>query len=61
MNASTNRFDELDLEISVASIALHGARQRFFRCPNAENAERVSEALAEVDRLLDQRLAATAA
>ncbi len=60
MSGSTTIFDELDLEISVASIALSGARQRFLRCPSAENAERVSEALAEVDRLLDQRLAATA-
>ena len=45
----------------VAHIALGGARQRFLRCPSAENAERVTEALAEVDRLLDARLDAQAA
>jgi|tagenome__1003787_1003787.scaffolds.fasta_scaffold15270981_2 hypothetical protein len=61
MSASVTSIAELDLEISVAHIALGGARQRFLRCPSAENAERVSEALAEVDRLLDQRLAVKAA
>ena len=60
MSASVTSTDELDLEISVAYIALTGARERFLRCPSAENAERVSDALGEVDRLLDQRLAATA-
>ena len=61
MSASVTRIAELDLEISVAHLALGGARQRVLRCPSAENAERVSEALAEVDRLLDQRLAVKAA
>jgi hypothetical protein len=61
MSASVTSIDELDLGISVAYIALSGARERFLRCPSAENAEKVSEALAEVDRLLDQRLAASAA
>ena len=56
MSASVSNIVELDLEISVASIALGSARQRFGRCRSAENAERVSEALAEVDRLLDARL-----
>jgi hypothetical protein len=57
MSASVTSVDELDLEISVAYIALGGARQRFVRCPSAENEERVAAAEAEVDRLLDQRLA----
>jgi hypothetical protein len=61
MSASIISVDELDLEISVAYIALGGARQRFLRCPSAENEERVVAAEAEVDRLLDQRLAASAA
>jgi hypothetical protein len=61
MSPSIIQIDELDLEISVAYIALCGARQRFLRCPSAENADRVSEALAEVDRLLDARLEAQAA
>jgi hypothetical protein len=58
MSPSVTSIDELDLEISVAYIALGGARERFGRCPSAENEQRVTEALAEVDRLLDQRLAA---
>jgi hypothetical protein len=48
--------DELDLEISVAFIALGSARTRFDRCPSGENQRRVDEAVAEVDRLLDERL-----
>jgi hypothetical protein len=48
--------DELDVEISVAFIALGSARSRFDRCPSGENGRRVDEAVAEVDRLLDQRL-----
>jgi hypothetical protein len=60
MTLSIVTLDELDLEISVAGIALAGARRRFGRCPSAENAQRVAEAMAEVDRLLDQRLAARA-
>jgi hypothetical protein len=49
---------ELDLAISVAYVALSGARQRFDRCPSGENQQRIDEALAEVDRLLDARLTA---
>jgi hypothetical protein len=61
MGTSITSIDELDLGISVAYIALGSARQRFLHCPSAENAELVSEALAEVDRLLDARLDAQAA
>ena len=53
--------DELDLEISVASITLSSARTRFDRCPSGENQQRVDEAVAEVARLLDRRLAVRAA
>lgn len=49
-------LEEIDLEISVAYIALGSARERFARCPSGENADRVAEALGEVDRLLDSRL-----
>jgi hypothetical protein len=53
-------IDQLDIEISLAHIAVGSSRGRFSRCPSAENEQRVEEAVAEVDRLLDQRLAAHA-
>jgi hypothetical protein len=58
MSPIVTRVDELDLEISLAFIALGSARARFDRCPSGENERRVDEAVAEVDRLLDQRLVA---
>jgi hypothetical protein len=51
--------DDLDLDISIAHIALGAARGVWQRCPTADNQARVDAALAEVDRLLDQRLAVT--
>ena len=56
MNPIVASTDALDLEISLAFIALGGARGRFDRCPSAENQRLVDEAAAEVDQLLDQRL-----
>ena len=56
MSRILTNVDELDLEISVAYIALGSARGRFDRCPSGENQHRVDEAVAEMDRLLDQRL-----
>jgi hypothetical protein len=56
MSPSITSVDELDLEISVAYIALGGARNLFKRCPSADNEQRVDEAEAEVNRLLDRRL-----
>ncbi|MCW2634259.1 MAG: uncharacterized protein JWQ99_626 [Blastococcus sp.] len=58
MSPSITTTDELDLEISVAYIALGGARAVWERCPTGDNARRVVGAEAEVDRLLDARLAA---
>ena len=58
MSSRVTSIDELDLEISVAYIALGGARHLFGRCPSAENQRRVDEAEAAVDSLLDLRLAA---
>jgi hypothetical protein len=60
MSSSIIPIDQLDLEISLAHVAVGGARAAFSRCPSAENQQRVDEALADVDRLLDQRLAAVA-
>ena len=56
MNPIVTSVDEIDLEISVAYIALGSARGRFDRCPSGENQRRIDEAAAEMDRLLDQRL-----
>jgi hypothetical protein len=50
-------IENLDLEISVAYFALAGAREVWTRCPVVENQQRVDEAEAEVNRLLDRRLA----
>jgi hypothetical protein len=58
MSPSIVTIDQLDLEISLAHIAVGGARGVRSRCPSAENDRRVEEAVAEVDRLLDQRFAA---
>jgi hypothetical protein len=56
MSTIVTSVNELDLEISVAYIALGSARGRFDRCPSGENQLRIDEATADMDRLLDQRL-----
>ncbi|WP_100498656.1 hypothetical protein [Geodermatophilus chilensis] len=58
MTRIVTRIETLDLEIAVAHIALGVARSAAARSPSAENARRVAEAEADVDALLDQRLAA---
>jgi hypothetical protein len=58
MSPTVTSIDRLDLDISVAYIALGGARASFDRCPSAENAGVVDEAEACVNRLLDERFAA---
>jgi hypothetical protein len=58
VSATVPSIDQLDYDISVAYIALGVVRTSFERCPSAENAERVEEAVTDVDRLLDARLAA---
>jgi len=57
MSPTLTSIDELDLEISVAYIALGVARTACDHCPSAENTHRVAEAELDVDRLLDTRLA----
>jgi hypothetical protein len=49
-------LENLDLEISVAYIVLGGAREVWTRCPVVENQQRVDEAEASVNRLLERRL-----
>ena len=58
MSPTITSLDEIDLDIAVAYIALGVARGAFTRCPSAENEQRVTDAAAGVDRLLDARLAA---
>ena len=58
MSPTITSVHEIDLDISVAYIALGVARSAFTRCPSAENERRVADAVADVDRLLDARLAA---
>jgi hypothetical protein len=59
MSPTITSVDEIDLDISVAYIALGAARSSFAHCPSAENELRVADAVADVDRLLDARLAAS--
>ena len=58
MGRTVSSSEGIDLDISVAYIALGAARSSFSRCPSAENARRVDQAEGDVDRLLDARLAA---
>ena len=58
MSPTVTSVDQIDLEISVAYIALGAARQSFARCPSGGNASAVADAERSVDRLLDARLAA---
>ena len=58
MTRTVTSIEALDLEIAVAYIALGVARSAAARSPSAENARRVVEAEADVDALLDRRLAA---
>jgi hypothetical protein len=60
MSTRVTSTAEIDLEISIAWIALGGARGRFSRCPSGENELRVDEAEAELNRLLDRRIAVRA-
>jgi hypothetical protein len=57
MDRSITCIENLDLEISIAYLTLGGAREVWSRCPVVENQRRVDAAEAEVNRLLDQRLA----
>ena len=49
--------EEIDLAIAVAAVAVGAARRAERHCPSGENAQRVADAVAAVDALLDQRLA----
>jgi hypothetical protein len=53
-------LDQIDLDISLAFIALGVARSTHLRCPSPENAVAVANAEIVVDGLLDARLIARA-
>ncbi|MGY1669734.1 hypothetical protein [Geodermatophilus sp. SYSU D00710] len=57
MSPTITSIDQLDLDISVAYIALGVARSSWDRCPSAENSRAVDEAERSVNRLLEDRFA----
>ena len=58
MTTTISPLERIDSDISIASVALGVARASFARCPSSENARVLARAIAAVDRLLDERLAA---
>lgn len=50
--------DRIDTDLAIAGVALGSARASYDRCPSGENARALDRAVAAVDRLLDERLAA---
>jgi hypothetical protein len=58
MSTTLTPLDRIDTDIELAAVALGVARSSFSRCPSAENARALDDAVAAVDRLLDERLAA---
>ena len=60
MSPTVTTLDEIDLEVSVAFVALGVARSAFTRCPSGENQRAVDDAENAVNQLLDLRLAAQA-
>jgi hypothetical protein len=58
MSPTVVNLDQLDTDISMAYLALRGARTSRDRSPNAENEGLVADAERSVNRLLDARFAA---
>ena len=58
MSPTITSLDEIDLEISVAYIALGAARSAFARSPSGENARAVDDAETALNAHLDARLVA---
>ena len=58
MSPTVTTLEQLDCDISVATVALGVARRAFDRCPSAENESAVDAGFRRVDRLLDERFAA---
>jgi hypothetical protein len=57
MSPTVTTIDQIDLDISIAFIALGAARHAFTRCPSGENARDIDEAESALNQLLDARLA----
>jgi hypothetical protein len=57
MSPTVTTIDQIDLDISIAFIALGVARHAFTRCPSGENARGIDEAEGALNQLLDARLA----
>ena len=57
MSPTITSVDEIDLDISVAYIALGAARHAWAHCPSTENARLVDRAEGEVNALLEMRFA----
>ena len=60
MSTTITSLDQIDLDISIAYIALGAARTAFARCPSGENERSVDEAERALNAQLDARLVATA-
>ena len=60
MSTTITSLDQIDLDISIAYIALGVARTAFARCPSGENERAVAEAETALNSRLDARLVATA-
>jgi hypothetical protein len=57
MSTTAPGLDSLDERTALAGQLLRVARAAYGHSPSADNARRVAAALAEIDRLLDERLA----
>ncbi len=61
MSTTVTSLDQIDLDISIAYIALGAARTALAHCPSGENQRAVDEAERALDAQLDARLVAQAA
>jgi hypothetical protein len=58
MSTTVSPLERIDADLGLAAVAVGVARGSYGRCPSAENARVLDRAVAAVDRLLDERLAA---
>jgi hypothetical protein len=48
----------IDAKLTISALFLDGARRKYGKNPTEDNARAIERARADIDRLLDQRLAA---